>query len=109
MGKKEGVVKMAEVVKPYKVVLLGKTEKGYLWQYSYLVFARNKEEAINLAKKEVEGRLNNVKVFKIHEYKKPMVWSELHGAWPEDWVMEELEERGGYDSLPELGGILEET
>ena len=95
---------MAEVVRPFKVVLLGRTEEGYIWEYSYLVFARNKEEAVQLGAKTAKEYSNftDIRPFKVIEYKKPLVWAELHGAWPEDSILDELESIGGYENLPPI-------
>nr|AFZ84265.1 hypothetical protein c10-9 [Thermococcus sp. CIR10] len=98
------------MVRPFKVVLLGKTEEGYIWQYSFLVFARNKTEAVQLGVETAMSRrkLSDIRIFKVREYKKPTVWAELHGAWPEDTVLDELEEIGGYETLPKVQNIIEE-
>lgn len=92
------------MVRPFKVVLLGRTEKGYIWEYSFLVFARNEEEAVQVGIEEAKERHNftDIRPFKVIEYKKPLVWAELHGAWPEDAVLDELEAIGGYENLPPI-------
>lgn len=103
---------MAEVVRPYKVVLLGKTEKGYIWQYTFLVFAREPAQAARLAAKaarEEPRNLKDIRIFKVREYKKPRVWAEIKGGWPDGEVIEEVEENGGYENLPTIDEFLKEA
>ena len=93
------------MVRPFKVVVLGKDEKERIWEYAYLVFARSKKEAIQLAVEEAKSRnLTEVRLFKAIEYKKPIVWAELHGAWPEGSILDELDAIGGYEALPKVEG-----
>ncbi|RLF86712.1 hypothetical protein DRN43_02425 [Thermococci archaeon] len=92
------------MVRPFKVVILGKNGKGHLWEYAFLVFANSQEEAIKLAIEEVRESRNliDARPFRVIEYKKPIVFSELKGGLPEEWVLDELDAIGGYENLPPI-------
>nr|WP_015243564.1 hypothetical protein [Thermococcus sp. IRI48]AFZ84233.1 hypothetical protein i48-7 [Thermococcus sp. IRI48] len=100
------------MVRPFKVVLLGKTEKGYIWQYTFLVFAREPAQATRLAAKAAKEEprdLKDIRIFKVREYKTPRVEAELKGGWPDEEVIEDVEENGGYENLPTIDEFLKEA
>nr|WP_013087983.1 hypothetical protein [Thermococcus nautili]ADF80200.1 tn2-5p [Thermococcus nautili] len=81
------------MVRPFKVVVVGKTENEKIWELEALVFAKDQTQAEELSLTTAKKRgLQTPKVVYMKEYRRARVYAIGKFGWPDDWVWDLIEE-----------------